>query len=101
MIPTPIFSHEDLFLQHSLTKLLTSHLYLRPALPLDSNFLELLGASCRDVRRRRLFASRKFQQTDQFFDLGFIQPMQRLIYLVPDGGVEFVQEIEPRLGEET
>jgi hypothetical protein len=24
--------------------------------------------------------------------------MQRLVYLVPDGGVEFVQEIEPRLG---
>jgi hypothetical protein len=48
-----------------------------------------------------LFASREFQQTDQFFDLGFIQLMQRLVYLVPNGGVEFVQEIEPRLGEET
>src|SRR5260221_5852985 len=68
---------------------------------MDSIFVELLGASCGDVRRRRLFASREFQQTDQFFDLGFIQLMQRLVYLVPNGGVEFVQEIEPRLGDET
>src|SRR5260221_7217917 len=68
---------------------------------MDSNFVELLGASCGDVRRRRLFASREFQQTDQFFDLGFIQLMQRLVYLVSNGGVEFVQEIEPRLSDET
>ena len=27
--------------------------------------------------------------------------MQRLVYLVSNGGVEFVQEIEPRLGDET
>ena len=47
-----------------------------------------------------MFASREYQ-TDQFFDPGFIQLMQRLVYLVPDGGVEFVQEIEPRLGDET
>jgi len=46
-------------------------------------------------------ASREFQQTDQFFDLGLIQPMQRLVYLVPNGGVEFLQEIEPRLGDVT
>src|SRR5258708_32451604 len=94
-----LFPHEDLVSQQSLTKLFTRQLSRRASPPLDSNFLELLGASCGG--RRRLFASREFQQTDQFFDLGFIQLMQRLVYLVPNGGVEFVQEIEPRLGEET
>src|ERR1700730_15259079 len=41
-----LFPHEDLFSQHSLTQLLTSHLSRRTSPPLDSNFLELLGASC-------------------------------------------------------
>src|SRR5260370_11541753 len=93
-----LFPHEDLFSPQVLTKLFTRQLSRRASPPLDSNFLELLGASCGG--RRRLFASREFQQTDQFFDLGFIQLMQRLVYLVPNGGVEFVQEIEPRLGDE-
>jgi hypothetical protein len=97
--PYSDFPHEDLFSQQSLTKLFTSQVCRRASPPLDSDFLELLGASCGG--RRGLFASREFQQTDQFFDLGFIQLMQRLVYLVPNGGVEFVQEIEPRLGDET
>src|SRR6266853_2231859 len=66
---------------------------------MDSNFVELLGASCGDLRRRRLFASREFQQTNQFFDLGFIQSMQRLGVLLPNRAVEFSQEIEPKLGD--
>ena len=46
-----------------------------------------------------LFASHDCQQTDQFFEFGFVQPMQGLVYPVPKGGVEFVQQIEPGLGD--
>src|ERR1700730_6607318 len=87
--------------QQLLIKLFTSQLIRLAKSPLDANFLELPGAGSGNVRRRRLFASREFQQTDQFFDLGFIQPMQRLFYLVPNGGVEFLQEIEPGLCDVT
>ena len=46
-----------------------------------------------------LFAAHDCQQTDQFFEFGFVQPMQGLIYPVPKGGVEFLEQIEPGLGD--
>jgi hypothetical protein len=46
-----------------------------------------------------LFASHDCQQTDQFFEFGFVQPMQGLVYPAPKGGIEFLQQIEPGLGD--
>jgi len=63
---------------------------------LDTNFLDLLGDYVVEGCSPRASSNKRSVLRSRI-----IQPMQRLVYLVPNGGVEFLQEIEPRLGDVT